>query len=157
MPGFPSIHSLIDFFFYYNLSSPYYLWVFGLSINAWWSVRSYARTIGIPVRRFTHGGGTRCVTLTGWPRLYLLQINHNAPHQQRKEKLTDDDDDDDASGSAVAGSGSGALRQACIRFLPSGLVTKGCSLGVVNVYTSPVSDTTRSKTWVPVKVLNSYA
>lgn len=52
---------------------------------------------------------------------------------------------------------SGALRQDWIRLLPSGLVTNGCSLGVVNVYTSPVSDTTSSRTWVPVNVLNSYA
>ena len=72
--------------------------------------------------------------------------------------------------------GSGAFRQAwsyvrednggqlisCLgrtwmRFFPSGLVTRGCNFGVVNVYTSPVSDTTSSKTWVPVRTESSYA
>lgn len=42
-----------------------------------------------------------------------------------------------------------------IRFLPSGFVTRGCSFGVVNVYTKPVSDTTRSRTWVPVSTESS--
>lgn len=42
-----------------------------------------------------------------------------------------------------------------IRFLPSGFVTSGWSLGVVKVYTRPVSDTTRSRTWVPVRTDNS--
>lgn len=51
----------------------------------------------------------------------------------------------------------GALRQAWMRFFPSGCVTRGCSLAVVNVYTRPVSDTTRRRTWVPVRVDSSYA
>ena len=51
----------------------------------------------------------------------------------------------------------GAFRHAWIRFLPSGWVTRGWSLEVVKVYTRPVSDTTRSRTWVPVRVDNSYA
>ena len=42
-----------------------------------------------------------------------------------------------------------------IRFLPSGFVTRGCNLGVVKVYTSPVSETTRSNTWVPVRTESS--
>jgi hypothetical protein len=42
-----------------------------------------------------------------------------------------------------------------MRFLPSALVTRGCNLGVVNVYTSPVSDTTSSSTWVPVRTDSS--
>lgn len=49
----------------------------------------------------------------------------------------------------------GALRQAWIRFLPSGWVTRGCNFAVVKVYTSPVSDTTSKRTWVPVSVDNS--
>ena len=52
---------------------------------------------------------------------------------------------------------SGAFKHDWIRFFPSGLVTSGCNLGVVNVYTRPVSDTTSNNTWVPVNVLNSYA
>lgn len=51
--------------------------------------------------------------------------------------------------------GSGAFKHDWIKFFPSGFVTRGWSLGVVNVYTRPVSDTTKSKTWVPVSVLNS--
>ena len=51
----------------------------------------------------------------------------------------------------------GALRQAWVRFLPSGWVTRGWSFAVVNVYTRPVSDTTRSRTCVPVRVESSYA
>ena len=51
----------------------------------------------------------------------------------------------------------GALRQAWMRFLPSGCVTRGCSFAVVNVYTSPVSDTTSRRTCVPVSVESSYA
>lgn len=47
------------------------------------------------------------------------------------------------------------LRQAWMRFLPSGCVTSGCSLAVVKVYTRPVSETTRSNTWVPVRVDSS--
>lgn len=42
-----------------------------------------------------------------------------------------------------------------IRFLPSALVTSGWSLGVVNVYTKPVSDTTSSSTCVPVRTDSS--
>lgn len=42
-----------------------------------------------------------------------------------------------------------------IKFLPSGFVTSGWSLGVVKVYTRPVSETTRSRTWVPVRTDNS--
>lgn len=49
----------------------------------------------------------------------------------------------------------GALRHAWMRFLPSGWVTRGCSLAVVKVYTSPVSDTTSNNTCVPVKVDSS--
>lgn len=49
----------------------------------------------------------------------------------------------------------GALRHAWIRFFPSGWVTRGCSLAVVNVYTRPVSDTTNSRTCVPVNVDSS--
>ena len=52
---------------------------------------------------------------------------------------------------------SGACRQAWIRFFPSAFVTRGCSLGVVKVYTSPVSETTSKRTWVPVRVLSSNA
>jgi hypothetical protein len=44
-----------------------------------------------------------------------------------------------------------------MRFLPSALVTKGWSLGVVKVYTSPVSETTKRRTWVPVRTDSSYA
>ncbi len=51
----------------------------------------------------------------------------------------------------------GALRHAWMRFLPSGCVTSGWSLAVVNVYTRPVSETTRRSTWVPVRVDSSYA
>lgn len=51
--------------------------------------------------------------------------------------------------------GSGAFKHDWIRFFPSGFVTSGCNLGVVKVYTSPVSDTTKSNTWVPVNVLSS--
>lgn len=51
----------------------------------------------------------------------------------------------------------GAFRQAWIRFLPSGWVTRGWSLAVVKVYTRPVSETTRSRTCVPVRVESSYA
>lgn len=42
-----------------------------------------------------------------------------------------------------------------IKFLPSGFVTSGWSLGVVKVYTRPVSETTRSRTWVPVRTDSS--
>ena len=42
-----------------------------------------------------------------------------------------------------------------IRFFPSGFVTRGCNLGVVKVYTRPVSETTRSRTWVPVRTESS--
>lgn len=49
----------------------------------------------------------------------------------------------------------GALRQAWMRFLPSGWVTRGWSLAVVKVYTRPVSETTRRRTWVPVRVDSS--
>lgn len=42
-----------------------------------------------------------------------------------------------------------------IRFFPSALVTRGWSFGVVNVYTSPVSDTTSSNTCVPVRTDSS--
>lgn len=42
--------------------------------------------------------------------------------------------------------GSGAFKQDWIKFFPSGFVTRGWSLGVVKVYTRPVSDTTKSKT-----------
>jgi hypothetical protein len=49
------------------------------------------------------------------------------------------------------------LRHAWIMFFPSGLVMSGCSLGVANVYTWPVSDATSSSTCVPVSVLSSYA
>ena len=49
------------------------------------------------------------------------------------------------------------LGRTWMRFFPSGLVTRGCNFGVVNVYTSPVSDTTSSKTWVPVRTESSYA
>lgn len=44
-----------------------------------------------------------------------------------------------------------------MRFLPSAFVTRGWSLVVVKVYTSPVSETTRRSTWVPVRMDNSYA
>lgn len=44
-----------------------------------------------------------------------------------------------------------------MRFLPSGCVTSGCSFAVVKVYTRPVSETTSSRTCVPVRVLSSYA
>ena len=44
-----------------------------------------------------------------------------------------------------------------MRFFPSGFCTIGCSLDVVNVYTKPVSDTTSSRTCVPVRILSSYA
>jgi hypothetical protein len=53
--------------------------------------------------------------------------------------------------------GCSGVQRTWMRFLPSGLVTSGCSLGVVNVYTRPVSDTTRSSTWVPVRTDSSYA
>jgi hypothetical protein len=73
---------------------------------------------------------------------------------------------------ALSLEGSGAFKQACdalihsamasgrdlrtwMRFLPSGFVTSGCSFGVVNVYTRPVSETTSSKTWVPVRTDSS--
>ena len=49
----------------------------------------------------------------------------------------------------------GALRQAWMRFLPSGWVTRGWSLAVVKVYTRPVSETTSRRTWVPVRVESS--
>lgn len=51
----------------------------------------------------------------------------------------------------------GALRHAWIRFLPSGWVTRGWSFAVVKVYTRPVSETTRRRTCVPVRVESSYA
>lgn len=56
--------------------------------------------------------------------------------------------------------GGGGVGKHCqkltwIRFLPSGFVTSGCSLGVVNVYTRPVSETTSSNTWVPVSTDSS--
>jgi hypothetical protein len=44
-----------------------------------------------------------------------------------------------------------------IRFLPSAFWTNGCSLVVVNVYTSPVSETTSNSTCVPVRMDSSYA
>lgn len=52
---------------------------------------------------------------------------------------------------------SGAFKHAWIKFLPSDFATIGCSLGVVKVYTRPVSDTIRSRICVPVNVDNSYA
>lgn len=44
-----------------------------------------------------------------------------------------------------------------MRFFPSGSVTKGCNLGVANVYTWPVSEATSSSACVPVSVVSSYA
>ena len=52
---------------------------------------------------------------------------------------------------------SWSSRQTWIKFLPSAFVTKGWSFGVVKVYTSPVSETTSSRTCVPVSTDNSYA
>ncbi len=53
--------------------------------------------------------------------------------------------------------GSGVCRHVCISAFPASEVIIGCSLGVANVYTCPVSEATSSITWVPVRVLNSYA
>ena len=58
---------------------------------------------------------------------------------------------------SLTSEGSGALRHSWMRFRPSGCFTTASSLGVVNVYTRPVCDTTRSSTCVPVNVANSYA
>lgn len=44
-----------------------------------------------------------------------------------------------------------------VQFFPSDFVTSGWSFGVVKVYTRPVSETTRSKTCVPVRTDSSYA
>lgn len=51
--------------------------------------------------------------------------------------------------------GSGLFRQVCIRAFPASDVIIGCSFLVANVYTWPVSEATRSMTWVPVRVDNS--
>lgn len=61
-----------------------------------------------------------------------------------------------AGGGATAAT-SGAFKHDWMRFFPSGLVMRGWSLGVAKVYTCPVSEATKRRTWVPVRVLNSYA
>lgn len=82
-----------------------------------------------------------------YPPSYIKNmISIHSQQQQQNKALTLDDS---------AGTGSGAFKQAWIKFFPSGLVTIGCSLTVVKVYTSPVSETTKRSTWVPVNVLNS--
>lgn len=82
-----------------------------------------------------------------YPPSYIKNmISIHSQQQQQNNPLTLDDS---------AGTGSGAFKQAWIKFFPSGLVTIGCSLTVVKVYTSPVSETTKRSTWVPVNVLNS--
>lgn len=50
---------------------------------------------------------------------------------------------------------NGWMQHTWMRFLPSAFVTNGWSLGVVKVYTRPVSETTRSRTWVPVRTESS--
>lgn len=57
----------------------------------------------------------------------------------------------------VLAGGSGEFKHVWMRALPASDVIMGWSFRVAKVYTWPVSDATRSITWVPVSVDNSYA
>ena len=49
------------------------------------------------------------------------------------------------------------IRPTCMSALPASEVIIGCNFRVAKVYTWPVSEATRSITWVPVNVESSYA